>query len=242
MPRPDLPPHLVARQPRTVLAWSMKKLRLNNHWTAKQLADAYGCSPAHISRVEQGQTRPSRMLLLFYEEVFEAEGLLASQLEVVEQSDEQERRRWRGKRPRLYQATADDASTFVGDTIPHGTLMTPGQVFEKSWRVRNSGTVPWVGRRLERQGPLTGPGLITSTRFIDMPDTQPGDIAEMHISLQAPTYDCASIAYFRQVDSHGKLCFPDNYPLGLDVLVLVRGQVPDEPSLIDTGEWFTAQR
>jgi hypothetical protein len=46
--------------------------------------------------------------------------------------------------------------------------------------------------------------------------------------LKAPTYDCASIAYFKMVDADGKLCFPDNYQLGLDVLVMVRGQRPDE--------------
>ena len=236
MPRPQLPPHLVPRQPKTALAWSMQKLRLVHGWTGKQLAEAYGCAPAHISRVEQGRIKPSRMLMLFYEEVFEAEGLLTSQFEVAVQADEQERRRWGGKRPKLYQATPGDASAFLGDTVPHGTRMKPGEVFEKTWQVRNVGTVAWKGRRLERQGPQTGPGLITSERFVDVPDTGPGEVAEIAALLKAPTYDCASIAYFKQVDADGKLCFPDNYQLGLDVLVLVRGQKPDEPSLLDLGD------
>jgi hypothetical protein len=29
------------------------------------------------------------------------------------------------------------------------------------------------------------------------------------------------------VDQEGFLCFPDNYQMGLDVIVLVAGQVPD---------------
>jgi hypothetical protein len=106
--------------------------------------------------------------------------------------------------------------------------MEPGQVFEQTWRVRNSGTVAWQGRKLERQGPLTGPGLITSLRFVDIPDTEPGEVAEITATLKAPTYDCSSIAYFKMIDSKGRVCFPDNYQLGLDVLVRVEGQRPPE--------------
>lgn len=224
MPRPQLPPHLVPRQPKTVLAWTMQKLRLIHGVTAKQVAQEFGCSPAHISRVEQGSTKPSRALVQFYEGRFEADGMLLSLFEVAEHAPEQERRRAGGTRPTLYRAIPGDASTFVSDTIPHGSLMQPGQVFEKVWRIKNSGTVPWQARRLERQGPLTGPGLISSLRFYDVPDTTPGEVAEITAALKAPTYDCTSIAYFKLVDADGRLCFPDSYQLGLDVLVRVSGQ------------------
>jgi hypothetical protein len=87
--------------------------------------------------------------------------------------------------------------------------------------------VPWVGRRLERQGPKTGPGLITSSRYYDVPDTEPGEIAEIRALLKAPTYDSTSIAYFKMVDAEGHLCFPNRYQLGLEVIVRVAGQMPD---------------
>lgn len=228
MARPLLPPHLVPRQPKTVLAWSMQKLRMVNGWTGKQVAEGFGCSPSHISRVEQGSTKPTRALVQFYEDTFEGDGLLLSMFEVAEHALEQERRRAGGHRPLLYRALPDDASTFLGDTIPHGTLLEPGQVFEQTWKIKNSGKVPWEGRRLERQGPLTGPGLITSLRFVDVPNTKPGEIAEIAAPLKAPTYDCSSIAYFKMVDEQGRLCFPDSYQLGLDVLVRVEGQRPGE--------------
>lgn len=224
MPRPHLPPHLVPRQPKTVLAWSMQKLRLVNGWSGRAVAEAFGCSPSHISRVEQGSAKPTRALVQFYEDAFQADGLLMSLFEVAETAPEQERRRAGGKRPKRYQAIPGDASTFVGDTIAHGTLMSPGQVFEQTWQVRNSGTVPWKGRRLERQGPLTGPGLISSARFYPVPDTEPGEVVAITAVLKAPTYDCSSIAYFKMVDAEGLLCFPENYMLGLDVLVRVEGQ------------------
>jgi transcriptional regulator with XRE-family HTH domain len=214
------------RQPKTVLGWSMQKLRIVNGWTGKRVAEAFGCSPSHISRVEQG-AKPSRELVQFYEDTFGADGLLLSLFEVAEHAPEQERRRAGGHRPRLTRAIPGDASTFEGDTIAHGTRMEPGQVFEQTWRVRNSGTVTWEGRRLERQGPLTGPGLITSMRYVNIPDTKPGQVAAITTALKAPTYDCSSIAYFKMVDAEGRLCFPDSYQLGLDVLVRVTGQRPD---------------
>ncbi len=83
MPRPQLPPHLVPRQPKTVLGWSMQKQRLVHGWTGKQVAEAFGCSASHISRVEQG-SKPSRELVQFYEYTFQADGLLLSLFEVAE--------------------------------------------------------------------------------------------------------------------------------------------------------------
>jgi len=203
----------------------MQKLRTVNGWTAKQTAEAFGCSPSHITRVEHG-SKPSRELVQFYEQTFGGDGMLLSLFEVAEHAPEQVRRR--GRAAARKRAMPGDASTFVGDTIPHGTVMAPGEVFEKVWQLRNSGSVPWAGRRLERQGPLTGPGLITSLRYVDVPDTQPGEVAEITAPLKAPTYDCTSIAYFKMVDAEGALSFPDSYQLGLDVLVRVEGQRPAE--------------
>jgi hypothetical protein len=157
----------------------------------------------------------------FYEEMFEGDGMLLSLFAVVEHASEQNRRRFGGHRPRLVRAVPGDATAFVDDTIPHGTLMEPGLLFVKTWRIRNVGTVPWRGRRLERQGPISGPGLITSQRHVPIEDTEPADIVEIDALLKAPGYDCTSIAYFKMVDENGYLCFPDEHQLGLDVLVRV---------------------
>ena len=203
----------------------MQKLRMVNGWSGIRTAKAFGCHPSHISRVEQGHNRPSRELVQFYEETFGADGLLMSLFEVAVHHAEQERRRAGGHRPVPRRAISGDASTFIDDTIPHGTLMKPGEVFTKTWRIRNSGTVPWNGRHLERQGPLTGPGLITSPRFAAIADTEPGEITDLSVPLKAPGYDCSSIAYFKMIDSDGALCFPDSYQLGLDVMVRVKGQL-----------------
>ena len=226
MARPELPPFLRPRQPAAGLGWSMQKLRVLHGWSTTETGKAFGCSASHISRVEHGKM-PSRELVRFYEETFEGDGLLLSLFEVAVDAPEQARRRAGGKRPRSHKAVPGDASMFVDDTVPHGQLMQPGALFLKTWRIRNSGTVHWVDRQLERQGPVTGPGLITSPRYVPILDTAPGEEVRVAAPLKAPTYDCASIAYFKMVDAEGRLCFPDNYQLGLDVLVLVRGQAPD---------------
>src|SRR2546423_1135542 len=110
----------------------MQKLREVNFWTVMDTAKAFGCSASHISRVEHG-SMPSRELVQFYEDTFEGDGLLLSQFEVAVHAPEQQRRRNGGRRTRLRKAIPGDASTFVDDTIPHGTLLTPGQLFLKSW-------------------------------------------------------------------------------------------------------------
>ena len=219
--RPEEPPHLVPRQPKTVLGWTMRKLRQVAGWTESRTAKEFGCSVSHISRVEHGTSKPSRALVQFYEHTFVGDGMLHSLFEVAEHAAEQDRRRAGGHRPRRVRAVEGDATAFVDDTIPHGTLMAPGLLFVKTWRIRNVGTVAWRGRRLERQGPLTGPGLITSPRFAPVPDTEPGDVAEIQAVLKAPGHDCTSIAYFKMVDENGFLCYPDHHQLGLDVLVRV---------------------
>jgi transcriptional regulator with XRE-family HTH domain len=233
MPRPVLKTPLIPRQPRTVLGWTMRELRHAADWNARQTAKAFGCSPSHITRVELGQNRPSRELVNFYEEQFAADGLLRSLFEVVEHHAEQERRRVGGHKPPLIQKLPGDASEFVGQSIPHGKLMKPGERFAITWHIRNNGAVPWVGRHLERQGPRAGPGLILSPRHVLIPPTRPGETATIMAKLRAPSYDCSSIAYFKMVNESGNLSFPDNYQLGLDVLVMVRGQMPDKPGLLE---------
>jgi transcriptional regulator with XRE-family HTH domain len=219
--RESLPSPLVPRQPKTALGWTMQKFRQLNVVGVRQLAQEFGCSASHISRVERGDTKPSRALVDFYEDRFQAEGLLRSLLEVVEHAREQKRQRESKARRRQPRARPGDATAFVCETVPQGTQLQPGEVFTKSWTIRNVGAVAWEGRQLERQGPLTGPGLITSARHYPIANTAAGDAVTISSILKAPTHDATSIAYFKMVDADGLLCFPDEHQLGLDVLVRV---------------------
>lgn len=205
----------------------MQKQRDVHGWTEKQTAEAYHCSPAHISRIEHGNM-PSRSLVIFYDETFGAEGLLLSLYEAAIEAPEQERRRAYGQK-RVVRAIPGDASSVVCEPVYNGVIKQPGEVFTVEWTIENSGSVPWEGRRIERVGPKTGPGLITSPATASLPDTLPGKKVKISMPLKAPTFDCSSIAYFKMIDSAGRLCFPENYMLGLEVIVTVRDQLPDKP-------------
>jgi transcriptional regulator with XRE-family HTH domain len=139
--RPEEPPPLVPRQPKTVLGWAMRKQRQVAGWSASRTAREFGCSVSHISRVELGSAKPSRALVQFYEEQFESEGLLHSLFEVVDHAAEQDRRRAGGHRPRRVRAIEGDATAYVDETIPQGTLMTPGLLFVKTWRIRENAEI-----------------------------------------------------------------------------------------------------
>src|SRR5215213_450373 len=147
MARPRKPPFLNPRQPVRALTWSMQKAREVHGWEGKQTAEAFGCSPAHISRVEHG-AMPSRSLVIFYDETFEMDGQLMSLYEVAIEGGEQDRRRYGGRRPPPFlRKLPGDESAFVGEDVPNGRCFEPGELFTKTWQIRNSGSVPWRGRR-----------------------------------------------------------------------------------------------
>jgi hypothetical protein len=78
-------------------------------------------------------------------------------------------------------------ATFLGDvTIPDNTLISPGQPFRKTWRLRNDGTCAW--------GPnATVPAItnINNNSFgaptvIAMPAVPPGGVVDLSIDMVAP--------------------------------------------------------
>jgi hypothetical protein len=75
---------------------------------------------------------------------------------------------------------------FVGDvTIPDGTVMTPGQVFLKTWRVRNSGTCSWgEGYNLVYYfgEEMSGQPVLSATEIVE-----PGQEVEISVQFTAPT-------------------------------------------------------
>jgi len=125
-------------------------------------------------------------------------------------------------------STCSDDSEFVADmTVPDGTQFAPGTVFQKTWRVRNSGTCTWdasyrlaflAGDRMSgpRSAPLgdldlgpDSPGLY--------PAVQPGDEIDLSVMLIAP----ASGGIYR---GQWQLFAPDGRPFGTRPFVSI--QVP----------------
>jgi hypothetical protein len=111
-----------------------------------------------------------------------------------------------------------DEAEFVRDvTVPDGLAVPPGARLTKIWRFRNSGTVPWVGRRLAHIGAINHFAMPAAPRFVQVPDTLPGDHVDVGVELVGPPMVGAYITYWKIVDPDGKPYFPQ-YPLGVNCL------------------------
>ena len=77
-----------------------------------------------------------------------------------------------------------NASALVSDniTVPDGTAMRPGQVFNKVWRVLNTGTCPWgVGYQLI----LVGGEAMSNQNAIAIPSTPVGAMFDLSVAMTA---------------------------------------------------------
>jgi DNA-binding XRE family transcriptional regulator len=184
-----------------------------------------GASKSHLSNVEHGRDRPSTKVVAFYEEQFHGNGQAWGLYGALVTANRPPQRKslddaWPYPVP-------GDASTFVADiTVPDGTVMPPYYKFEKVWRIRNSGTVPWVGRWLVRVGAPTGHGIPTSPYKVPIPDTQPGEEVDIKVPVQSQALAGSSQAHWKMVDDDGREYFPDRYGLGLVLSIVVDENAP----------------
>ncbi len=81
--------------------------------------------------------------------------------------------------------TCTNNAAYVSDvTVPDGTVLAPGQTFNKIWRMRNNGTCAWEsGYQFVFVG---GEAMSTSTSIV-VPYTGPGATADMVVPMTAPT-------------------------------------------------------
>jgi len=72
---------------------------------------------------------------------------------------------------------------YVADvTIPDGTRLDPGEMFTKTWRVRNVGTCIW-----EKVTLVLSSGENMGASVIDVSRTEPGETIEINARMTAPT-------------------------------------------------------
>lgn len=75
-------------------------------------------------------------------------------------------------------------ATYIGETVPDGTVLETGQYFTKSWSIRNDGTCTWhKGYKLVYWG---GDILGGSTEYEFFEDIAPGNTMTFPIQLLAP--------------------------------------------------------
>ncbi|MHA6780976.1 NBR1-Ig-like domain-containing protein [Pseudonocardia saturnea] len=112
-----------------------------------------------------------------------------------------------------------DAAAFVGDiTVPDGSLVAAGEPFVKTWEIRNSGTVPWTGRHLERLPGRDGEACRTPDR-VPVPATPPGTPVRVSVTVEAPPGPATCTVHWKMVDADGRAFFPKSRPLFFEVTV-----------------------
>lgn len=116
-----------------------------------------------------------------------------------------------------------DNISFIGDiTYPDFSRVKIGQSFEKTWEIRNSGSVVWENRRLVcldnlvevrfaqgQQLDIYHYGLISlSGPVITLPLIRPQESYRVSIPFLAPQTPCTTISWWKMQDIHGHCCFP----------------------------------
>ncbi len=95
-----------------------------------------------------------------------------------------------------------DKAQFITDVnIPDGTLMNPGQVFTKTWRLKNIGTCTWAGYSLVFDTGNSMGGAASTA----IGNTPPGGTVDISINLTAPAAAGNYRGYWRIRNTSGTL-------------------------------------
>ncbi|MEU8102126.1 NBR1-Ig-like domain-containing protein [Nonomuraea muscovyensis] len=110
-----------------------------------------------------------------------------------------------------------DDSEFLGDvTYPDGSKVRTNSTFTKTWRVRNTGTIPWEGRLLAR----VNADPCKSPETVAIPPTAPGHTVDLSVRVRAPGKPGKCRIYYKMTDAQGRVLFPLKRPVFLDVRVV----------------------
>ena len=99
-------------------------------------------------------------------------------------------------------ASALEDAQLVGHiTIPDGSEMPPDEIFEKTWAIRNTGSIPWTqGYTLA----YIGGAELGETRQIRVADVAPQQVANVTATLTAPTTAGRAIGRWRMRNPRGE--------------------------------------
>jgi hypothetical protein len=129
--------------------------------------------------------------------------------------------------------SAQDRSGTLGEgdeELPEGNLVPPGGHLVACWVLHNTGKLPWRDRLLYRVGD-TSAGIRTPP-FVIVPDTDPGQTAELRCPLRAPRRSGTYRVCLKMGWPNGVYCFPSTM-VGLIATLIV----PPEDLIDPLTEW-----
>jgi hypothetical protein len=102
------------------------------------------------------------------------------------------------------QGTAAEKAVYVADvTFPDGTIIKPGQVFTKTWRIKNIGTTTWLTafRLAYLEGLQDKAGLL----YVHLPqEVKPETTVDVSVTFTAPNEFGTYYSYWRLVNFEGE--------------------------------------
>jgi hypothetical protein len=177
---------------------------------------ASGWRRGTLSQVETGKAKPNGTLVEYYDENFDAAGLLLS---LFAEAHAVHARVGAVKNyPGERFEPGDDMKVLQLDQ-PRGSLVTAGAPLRVVCHIVNAGVRGWQGRKLRRVGAVAGTRLIVSAPSVPIPDTAPGDTAEAVIELLAPQEPGSVIAYWRMMHADGHYAFPVSESVSVQLVV-----------------------
>lgn len=115
------------------------------------------------------------------------------------------------------------SATFVGETIPDGTIMGPGQIFTKIWHIKNSGTCPWnsTWKWIYSSGDVMGGAFVYNFPTVAMP----GQTVDVPIVFTAPQQNGTYTGYWK-IQSQWGYVFGDVSGNAYSVSIVVGSGTP----------------
>ena len=158
----------------------MRRVRGEAGVSLRELENRGAWRRSTISQVENGKARPSRQLVEWYDAELGSDGLLLS---IYAEA----------ARASCCRAAATDPADASDDVVavidvdpPAGLLVNRGARLQATFTLGNSGPAPLAGTRAAPDGRLRRTRLISSAPETPVPDTAPGEIATVVLTLRAP--------------------------------------------------------
>ena len=95
----------------------------------------------------------------------------------------------------------EDAQLESHVTIPDGSEMSPGETFEKTWAIRNTGSIPWTESYALAN---VGGAELGETRQIGVAGVAPQEVAHVTVRLTAPAAAGRAIGRWRMRNPRGE--------------------------------------
>ncbi|MFC4058572.1 BTAD domain-containing putative transcriptional regulator [Planomonospora corallina] len=116
-----------------------------------------------------------------------------------------------------------DSSRLDADvTYPDGSTVRAGRRFLKTWKLTNTGSVAWHGRRLARQPLQPGEEGCDSPTTVPIPDTEPGHSVLVSVPVKARSTPGRCKVYWKMIDEQGVPFMPHLAGIFFDVTVVSR--------------------